>query len=1038
MLQHFKTKKDHPVKCDWICNVPGLAVSAKELALASLLPFIDGYRIVSCNISSCFITAVTVDSRKVTTGSLFIAVAGSQVDGHDFVAQAVDNGCSAIMVERGHLDLSCYESSDVCVIEVKNSRNVYGIIAETLFSHPALEMTMVGVTGTNGKTTVTYLLESLLRSVGKQAGIIGTICYRYHDREGERIETPSSFTTPEPMLLQYTLRCMANAGVDTVIMEVSSHGLEQARLGRFRFDIAAFTNLSRDHLDYHKSMDAYFAAKTALFTEHLLDGGVAVITGRKKDFTDPNSWSERLKKICCNRHHLVLTCGAKGADIFPLTARADLRGSTVRLQSPQGESDIVSPLVGDFNVENIQTVFAVAMALGIETQVVCRAFLTAAGAPGRLQRIVPPVSSQSWLPTVFVDYAHTPDALQQVIQTVSKLSHKTLFCVFGCGGDRDMGKRSLMGEVSGRYCDVVVLCDDNPRSEAPAKILESVAEGVVSAGMECHDASWLLQRSGSEKGFVVVSDRSAAIRLAITAAGADDIVLIAGKGHEQYQLTASGRRFFDDTLEAEEALGQWRLQSLLEACGGQCTGVVEKDTAFSRVLTDSRKVSGNEIFLALKGEHFDGHDYVEQVVEAGAGCLILHQKPQQALPVPVIVTEDTERALGDLAAWRRQIFKSSSKPVVAAITGSSGKTTVKEMCAAIFYEQWQDLDTVPAGRVLKTRGNFNNLIGLPLSLLPVTSRHKAIILEMGMNHPGEIARLTEIADPDIACIVNVHGAHLQGLGDIEGVSRAKGELFKGCGKETVLVVNGDDKRVLALADESSHKKIIFALTRNDKTTVADVWASDIRQLENEKQQFTLHRADESSVVVLQIPGRHNVSNALAAAAIATAAGISVQRIAAGLSGFLPTDRRMQILAGPAGSRIINDTYNANPESMKAGITVLSTLGTGQRVAVLGDMLELGAKSDVLHGETGTYLAQSGIDYLGLLGEFASFTAAAAEKEGMSSDHIKVCSSKEECISWLQELVAADSVGEDSYILVKGSRGMQLEEIVGQLTTEKSS
>ncbi len=376
-------------------------------------------------------------------------------------------------------------------------------------------------------------------------------------------------------------------------------------------------------------------------------------------------------------------------------------------------------------------------------------------------------------------------------------------------------------------------------------------------------------------------------------------------------------------------------------------------------------------------------------------------------------------------------MKEVSKPHVAAITGSSGKTTVKEMCAAIFSRQWPELYDTASKRVLKTEGNFNNLIGLPLSLLPVSAKHKAVILEMGMNRPGEIARLTEIADPDIACILNVHGAHLQGLGNIEGVAKAKGELFQGCGKGTVLVVNSDDFRVVNLAEKCEQKKIFFGLSTDD-STARDVYATALKTGGLEEVTFTLHVKDQEAHVVLQVVGAHNISNALAAAAIAHAADIDIALIARGLSAFVPTDRRMQVLDGLAGSRVINDTYNANPESMKAGLTTLCELGSGSHIAVLGDMLELGPDSDALHRKIGTHAADSGVEYLGLVGDFAASTASGAIEQGLAQDCVRVFAEKDECFSWLQELVAAGNIQAGSYILVKGSRGMHLEDVVEQL------
>ncbi|MEA3466691.1 MAG: UDP-N-acetylmuramoyl-L-alanyl-D-glutamate--2,6-diaminopimelate ligase [Thermodesulfobacteriota bacterium] len=1020
-----KQKRSH-IGGDWFCTAPGTVVSSSEgLHLATLIESLD--LSVLCGIpADCLIRQITVDSRNVNSGSLFIALSGSRRDGHDFIDQAVNSHCSALLVDKGCVLPDTYASSGICVLEATDTRKVFAALAETIFAFPAQDMTMLAVTGTNGKTTVTYLLESILRQAGKQPGVLGTINYRHYTSQGEVKEFPSPFTTPEPLLLQETLRKMAESGVDTVIMEVSSHGLEQNRIGNLFFDVAAFTNLSRDHLDYHRDMEAYFTAKALLFSRHLRDEGTAVITcGDETSAT----WSERLLQICLEDGHSVVSCGNQSAcNIYPLAVTGTLQETEVRLQTPEGICSFTSPLVGDFNVTNLQISFAMAFALGLPSSTICTALSAASGAPGRMQRIAACPGEQNFRPTVFVDYAHTPDALKQVLTTLKALPHTVLYSVFGCGGDRDAGKRPLMGEIAGRYADVAILTEDNPRSEDSLAILASVSKGLKKTDLVQQDQSWLDKRKADDRGFVVIPDRHQAIHAAIAAAGSGDIVLIAGKGHEDYQITCNGKKFFDDSLEAADALHGWTLESLILATRGQLAGGLEADKPFGAINTDSRTIQQDDIFLALKGERFDAHDYVGQVVDAGAGCLILERVPEPSPAVPVVIVKDTETALGDLASYRRSCLKEVSKPQVAAITGSSGKTTVKEMCAAIFSQQWPErIDAAPE-RVLKTEGNFNNLIGLPLSLLPASAKHKAVILEMGMSRPGEIARLTEIADPDIACILNVHGAHLQGLGNIEGVAKAKGELFQGCGKGTVLVVNSDDFRVVDLAEKYEQKKIFFGLSRDD-SAVRDVYAAALKTGSLEQVTFTLHVQEQEALVALQVPGAHNISNALAAAAIAHAADIDIALIAKGLSAFVPTDRRMQVLDGPAGSRIINDTYNANPESMKAGLTTLCELGSETHIAVLGDMLELGPDSHALHRKIGAHAADSGVEYLGLVGDFAASTAAGAMEQGLAQECVRVFAEKDECLSWLHELVAAGNIQAGSYILVKGSRGMRLEDVV---------
>ncbi len=1017
---------------NWICEQPGTVVcSSTDMDIASIITAIPGISLLSGDISNCPLNRITIDSRKAAPGSLFIAISGATSDGHDFVAQAGAAHCAAILVEEGRITPDDLPEDDICILVAADTRRIYAELAEMLFSYPSEGITMFGVTGTNGKTSVSYLLESVLRGAGKQPGVLGTINYRYYDSDGNCILRPAAFTTPEPFLLQQTLRLMADNGVDSVVMEVSSHGLQQNRIGSINFDVAAFANLSRDHLDYHLDMESYFCAKKLLFKNHMRPRGKAVVSFSAED----RSWSEKLLLSCLRNGLEVLSCGEQPrSDIYPLLVTNSQQSTKVRLHTPEGECLLESPLVGDFNVANLQIVFSMARCADIAATVICDALEKATGAPGRMEQVRVARKEVTFRPAVFVDYAHTPDALGQVLRSVKQLPHGRLYTVFGCGGDRDVGKRPLMGKISEEYSDVVVLTNDNPRTEDPDSILLDIEKGMSGRP---HHVDWLYSKGEDETGYVVIADRHRAIKAAIVAATGNDIVLIAGKGHEKYQLSNSGKKFFDDSLEAAEALCNWNIYSLLRATAGELIGQgeLQQQKEFGAISTDSRTIEAGDIFVALKGDRFDGHQYVHQVVSAGAACLVLEDVPEDALPVPVVLVRDTEKALGDLAAYRRSVIKEMNSPLVAAVTGSSGKTTVKEMCASIFRAQWPDGPADSPGKVLKTEGNFNNLIGLPLSLLPLSPRHTAAIFEMGMNAPGEIARLTEIADPDIACIVNVHGAHLQGLGDIGGVARAKAELFQGCGQGTTLIVNSDDARVLEIAKSCEQEKIFFGVTSGE-SFVPDVYAVQKTSGGEENVAFILHVYQQATAVVLQTPGRHNISNALAAAAIGVAAGIEIETIARGLMAFRPEDRRMQIFSGPEGCRILNDTYNANPESMKAGITTLKDLGSSCRIAVLGDMLELGSESETLHKKTGAYVAECGIDYLAVLGEFASSVASGAVKSGMQEERVTIFKEQEECLCWLKEMAGRGEIRSGSYILVKGSRGMHLESLVERFIGEQ--
>ena len=999
---------------------------------ASLLRGVD-YKILRStgSLEEHPVASVSSDSRTVAPGGLFVALSGTGTDGHQYLENAVANGCTAVLCETGRIGPDRLSALNAMVMETPDTNRAYAAVAANFYDRPAEKLTLVGVTGTNGKTTVTYLLEQVLLQAGHSVGVIGTVNNRYTLADGTKRVIGTRFTTPEAMLLQELLREMVDHGVESVVMEVSSHALAQRRVGELFFTVVAFTNLTRDHLDYHLDMDDYFRAKTRLFAEHMTDDGTAVLPV-KNGPGDP-VWLAALHEVCGQGRKVVTWGEGEAASVGLVDHAFSLTRTELVLRTISGLHSFSTPLVGRFNIDNILTVVAMGSALGIDESKVFSALAGAAGAPGRLERVTMGKPWPSQGPAVFVDYAHTPDALEKVLTTVAALPHRQLIVVFGCGGDRDKGKRPVMGEIAARLCDVAIVTDDNPRTEDPETIVEQILAGIPGREDFVKDAAWLDRRAVAERGCSVVRDRRAAIARAVRAAGPEDIVVIAGKGHEPYQLTIQGKRFFDDRMEAGNVLLSWTDRLAAEAVGGTLQPGRNTGRLMGPVTTDSRLASESGIFVALKGEKHDAHDFAGQAVDSGAACLVVERVPPATAESGVghILVADTQKALGDLAAFRRRRLAKMTDQVVIGITGSCGKTTVKEMIAAILARKWPEGPDNPVGCVLKTRGNFNNIIGLPLSLLPLDLSHRAAVMEMGMNMPGELTRLAEIGDPDISVITNIHGAHLQGLGSIEGVARAKEELFAGTRPSGTLVINLDDPWVRSFAGKYPHRKVTFSVN-GDGGEPADFLASDVVQDDGGAISFTLRHGTESAEIHLFTAGLHNVSNALAAAATAATAGASLAEIAAGLADFRPADKRMEILYPRAGFTLINDTYNANPASMAAGLRTLKQMARKSSTAIIGDMRELGEASAGAHFEIGRLIAELAIDRVGVVGDFREDVRRGATAHGYPAENIPAFADKDAAVGWIKEMIATKRIGKDDLILIKASRGLRFETIVAKL------
>ncbi|HVR99136.1 MAG TPA: UDP-N-acetylmuramoyl-L-alanyl-D-glutamate--2,6-diaminopimelate ligase [Thermoanaerobaculia bacterium] len=461
------------------------------------------------------ITGVTHDSRAVEPGDLFVALVGQRFDGRAFAPAAVERGAAAVAGPGAPP-----AGFPVPWVTVEDPRALLGPVAARVYGHPDRELVLAGVTGTNGKSTVATLITAVLEAAGRPAGFIGTLGYRFRDRT-----FPGGHTTPEASDLFRTLRRMREAGAEAVAMEVSSHALAMGRVAGVSFDAAVFTNLTRDHLDYHRDMEDYFAAKRRLF-EHLKPGARPAV-----NLDDP--YGRRLAEEMPE----ALTFGTS-SDIGDVHVRgvalttAGIRGVLV---TPRGEVEIATPLLGRYNLSNLLAAAAAAETLGLPHAAVARAFAAQRPVPGRLE----PIDRGQPFP-VYVDYAHTDAALEAALRSVREVvGGGKVAVVFGCGGDRDRGKRPLMGRIAGELADLPIITSDNPRSEDPNAILTAVEEGLKASG---------------NAGYKLVPDRREAIRLAVDSAGPGWAVLVAGKGHEREQIIGDKRLPFSDIEEIGRAL----------------------------------------------------------------------------------------------------------------------------------------------------------------------------------------------------------------------------------------------------------------------------------------------------------------------------------------------------------------------------------------------------------------------------------------------------------------------------------------------------
>jgi UDP-N-acetylmuramoyl-L-alanyl-D-glutamate--2,6-diaminopimelate ligase len=508
-------------------------MTAQGLTLASLLDGVEGARVSGD--AGATIAEVRDDSRRVGRGDLFVAVPGTVVDGRRFLADAVRQGAAALVLEGQPPAEPAFAGA---VVIVPSARQALGVIARNRF-RAAADLTLSAVTGTNGKTTTTYIVEAMLRGAGLQPGVVGTVSYRGPGLAGGARPAPNS--TPGALMLHGLFAEMRAGGATDVVLEATSHALEQGRVAGCAFRVAAMTNLTQDHLDYHGDMQRYADAKAILF-EQLIDRarGVAVTF-----IDDEAGRTMRARATSASARLGVARAQTAGADVVVERSTLDAGGTRATFATPLGRIEIQTPLVGDYNLENLAIAVGMAIARELPADAIARGAADVA-VPGRLQK----VANQRGVLCV-VDYAHTPDGLERAIAAMRAVTTRRLIVVFGCGGDRDRGKRPQMGEIAARGADLAIVTSDNPRTEDPSAIVDMIVEGVRRTIAPKLGAAEL---GRAARGYHVEVDRRAAIRLAAAAAAAGDVLLIAGKGHEDYQIVGTTKHHFDDREEAADAL----------------------------------------------------------------------------------------------------------------------------------------------------------------------------------------------------------------------------------------------------------------------------------------------------------------------------------------------------------------------------------------------------------------------------------------------------------------------------------------------------
>jgi UDP-N-acetylmuramyl-tripeptide synthetase len=870
-------------------------ISAKQLA-AEL-----GGKIVSGS-PDAVIRNVAESSSGVKRGDVFVCVKGFSADGHDFVSQAAAKGASCLVVSR---DIKRNFKGKLCVIKVADTREALFTVTEIFYAEDKKKIRIIGITGTKGKTTISYLVHAMLKEyTGKEMAVIGTVAYRIGNKVYE-----SKNTTPSNLTIHRLIREAVNKKIKYLVIEVSSHALDQDRLRNIKLDTAVITNVTRDHFDYHKTFENYLKAKLKVIGL-VRKGGTMVV-----NLDDPNAqdFINNAKKAGLK----VITCSlAKRSDIRANKYDITTAGMKMDLTVMGKKTAVRSLLIGAHNASNILcAIGAVVQYAGMAG--IKRALQDFKGVAGRMEVVY----NENF--TVIVDYAHTHDGLEKILESLNGIKKGRIITVFGAGGNRDRGKRPLMGEVAERLSDEVIVTSDNPRFEKPEEIINDIMSGIKNKSL-----------------VKVEPDRRLAVEYAVRNAGLDDIVLIAGKGHEQYQEIKGIKYPFDDRKEAVKIIkksvrhNRVPLSSMLAKLDGYKIVQGSGEADITGVEDFSAKVRKGSLFICVKGFVHDGHDYLDEAVKKGASAIIIGRDTVvRDKNITVIRVADTKQALYKISdefyKWTKGMIK------LIGITGTNGKTTVLYMIDSILTQETGKpnaivgtieyrigKDVYPSGNTTPSNITLHRLIAEA-----VKKKIKYFIFEVS-SHALDQGRVNGI-ELDAAAVTNVTRDHFDYHKSFDNYLESKLKIIDYVKKGGVLVVNADDVNSGKFTEAAAAKGIKTVLCSFDRD--ADIKVKSFSSGLN-GTKTVIDIKGKKLGLESRMPGRHNIYNMMFAAA-ATLRETSAGAIKKGIQKLTRVNGRSEVIYNKNFAVIID--YAHTPDALKKVLSSIAEFRKKRIITVFG-------------------------------------------------------------------------------------------------------
>ena len=880
------------------------------------------------------VKGISFDSRKVKKNYIFFAIKGRHSSGLNFVNEAISRGASLIVSEKKVK----YKKKNIPLLLVKDVRKSLSEACSKFYKKKLPNI--IAVTGTNGKSSVVNFFYQILNFNKMSVASIGTlgIFYKNHRKK-------MKLTSMDPLSLHKSLKILSNNKVKNVILEASSHGLDQKRLDYLKINTGIFTNLSHDHLDYHKNMQSYLNSKMYLF-KNLLKKNSTIITDQDNKEYGIIKKIAKMKKI---------TIGAKSGNIKILNTKYKHNKQFVEVSINSKNFTLEIPLIGYFQVKNLLMAVLAAINCGLDKNKIFDQIKKIKPVPGRLECVASLKNNSN----IIVDFAHTPDALDQSLAALKNQFKKEIIIVFGCGGDRDKNKRPKMGKIASKYCRKIFITDDNPRYENPNKIRSSIAKGC-------------------KKLTVNIGNRAKAIETAINELKSNEVLLVAGKGHEETQdygnkiINFSDKKLIKKIIRKKiNFIKKTSHQSLLFRKTFNVKNF--NDISYSGVSINTKTIKKNNIFFSIKGKNTDGHKFAKEAFKKGAEKLVVSQKVKQIPSNKIIKVKNTLSSLNTLA----KITRDNSYAKIIGITGSVGKTTLKNLISFSLRNY---------GKVHHSPHSYNNKFGVPLSVSNLKSNIDYGVFEIGMDKKGEIDRLSKIVKPEIAVITNIAGAHFKNFNSLKDIAKAKAEIIKNITKEGNLVLNKDGRFFDYFLNQAKKEKInVTSFSLKKKT---DIYLLGIKKIKN---FFILKINIKNKIFYFKTRYSTDsfINNLLACISVMFILNLDIKKMSTKFVNFEIPEGRGDISVVKKFNKkfkFIDESYNANPLSMISAIKNMSYFSKSKchrKFAFFGDMLELGKNSQKLHRSLSTTINKSGIDKVFVHGNYIeeTFNSLSRNKKG---------------------------------------------------------